>query len=334
MTTATTDNQNIDVHEKIIAKITESIPVDKNKVKYISSILDISSKSAYRRLAGTTKFSLEEASIIASNLGFSLDSLIGHLPKQNALFELDDVEDARADICKTKMEQYMQIFGNDEDISETEYMLATNGLPIGICVKSSTIYKFTLYKWLYWTGRIKPTVGFDQIKLTEDLIEIQQQYNQAYSSCRRGTLIFDEFLYHSIVAEVEFFYARGLLSETEKSDLCQELHKSINGLENAATYGYYEDDTVPLDIYISELKLDTTYLHVQLRNNPAAYFSGYSINLFKTVDEDICKIQENWLKALKRYSSAITQANEIYRYSFFNKQRKIVDTLCSNCTEK
>ncbi len=330
---AQTNSKELDVHDQIINKIAESIPIDKNKVKYLSDLLQISSKSAYRRLAGTTKFSLEEASIIASSLGFSLDSLIGHLPKQNALFELDDLDNASADICKTKMEQYTQIFGSEADISETEYMLATNSLPIGICVKSKVIYQFTLYKWLYWTGKIKPSVGFDQMHLTEDLIEIQEQYNKAYSSCKRGTLIFDEFLYHSIVAEVEFFYARGLLSEQEKSLLCQELHASIDELENAATYGYYEDDTVPLDIYISELKLDTTYLYVQLRNKPAAYFSGYSINLFKTLDEDICQIQENWLKSLKRYSSAITQANEIYRYSFFNKQRKIVDTLCSNCTE-
>lgn len=330
MITEKTENQFIDVQERIISKISEFILVEKEQEHFVSTILGISSKSAYRRLAGVTKFSLSEAAKIASHLGFSLDSLIGHLPKQNALFELDNVNAVSSDLCKAKMEQYRQIFCQGQDITKTEYVLATNNIPIGICVKSRLIYKFTLFKWLYWTGRVNPNFKLSELSISDELLAMQKQYSEAYSSCLKGTLIFDDFLFHSIVAEIQFFYARGLVTQEDKELLSKELYESIDALESAATNGYYKDDIVSLDMYISELKIDTTYLYIMSDKQPASYFAGYSINLFKTTDADIFAIQEQWLKSLKRYSSSITKSNEMYRYAFFDKQRSIVDTLTND----
>ena len=330
MTNSNHTQQHLSLHDQIIAQIEELLPANQNKVEFIASLLGISTNSAYRRLVGTTQFSLKEASLISSHLNFSLDNLLlGRKLRKKALFEINDLQDNNNDVCLKKMEQYIQIFQGEQVCEHAEYMLATNSLPIGLSVKSELLYKFKLYKWLYATGRVKPTLPLSELQLSNELQLAQQQYDRVYSNCKKGTLIIDEFFYSSTVSKIQFFHAHGLVTDEERSMLMEELLESIDGLELAASQGAFEDD-VFLDIYVSPLKIETTYVYVLLDDQPFSFFPGYSINLFKTMDAGICEIQENWLKSLMRYSSSITQSNEVLRFQYFERQRDIVHTLDQN----
>ena len=330
MTNSNHIQQHLSLHDQIISKIEELLPANQNKVEFLSSLLGISTNSAYRRLVGTTQFTLKEASLISSRLSFSLDNLLlGRKLRKKALFEIEDLQDDNNDVCLKKMEQYIQIFQGNQTYEHAEYMLATNSLPIGLSVKSELLYKFKLYKWLYATGRVKSTLPLSELQLSNELQLAQQQYDRVYSNCKKGTLIIDEFFYSSTVSKIQFFHAKGLLTDQERGLLMDELIESIDGLEEAASQGAFEDD-VFLDIYISPLKIETTYVYVLLDDQPFAFFPGYSINLFKSMDTEICRIQESWLKSLMRYSSSITQSNEVMRYQYFERQCELVHTLEQN----
>ena len=330
MTNSNHIQQHLSLHDQIISKIEELLPANQNKVEFLSSLLGISTNSAYRRLVGTTQFTLKEASLISSRLSFSLDNLLlGRKLRKKALFEIEDLQDDNNDVCLKKMEQYIQIFQGNQTYEHAEYMLATNSLPIGLSVKSELLYKFKLYKWLYATGRVKSTLPLSELQLSNELQLAQQQYDRVYSNCKKGTLIIDEFFYSSTVSKIQFFHAKGLLTDQERGLLMDELIESIDGLEEAASQGAFEDD-VFLDIYISPLKIETTYVYVLLDDQPFAFFPGYSINLFKSMDTEICRIQESWLKSLMRYSSSITQSNEVMRYQYFERQCELVHTFEQN----
>lgn len=314
---------NIGLHERIVAKIKEHEPNKGEISRILAHVLGIPKISAYRRLTGQVKFSLEEVAIISSYFNFSVDALIEQQSSEKALFEIQHIDDQRADFCDLKVDQFVQMIENLANCSGAVYSIASNTIPFLLCARYDMIYKATLYKWLYAIKLINPNTTFSNFILPDTLVEKRSSYIKLQEKCPKVVFIVDEFLFSAVLSEIGYLYKGKLISKEEILILSKELNTLLSDLETAANKGILYQQ-IPFEIYVSEQKIDSSYSYIEYEGMYTAFFSGYSINIFKSLDPDICKIQKGWMDSLQRYSYCISQSSELYRLEYFNNQRDIL----------
>lgn len=253
-----------DFHNKIVTRIRESTADNKNQSNILAEILGITRISAYRRLTGQIKFSIEEAAIIATHLNFSLDSLIGLKVSDNTLFELQHIDKKKENFSEAKVKQFIQILETMKGLPNSSYLLATNTLPFAFASRYEHLYKLFIYRWLYRSEFIKPTDSLSSFILSDTLIQQRIQYTNLHPCFPKTVLVIDNFLYNSIVTEINYLYNGKLINEEELQQLIQDIYLSINDLELAATRGYFYEQS-PLDIYVYESKVDSTYSYIECK---------------------------------------------------------------------
>lgn len=79
-----------------------------------------------------------------------------------------------------------------------------------------------------------------------------------------------------------------------------------------------------IEMYISSIDIETSYIHIESENQNYSKFLIYSIFSLDTKNMTLSQTQKDWIDSLKRYCTSITQCGEIQRYNFFNKQRELV----------
>ena len=80
------------VVNELISTMREVTPKEGNLANVLMDILCMSKEAIYRRLRGEVAFTFSEVAIIASQLGISLDKIIGTSFKSNAMFDINIVD--------------------------------------------------------------------------------------------------------------------------------------------------------------------------------------------------------------------------------------------------
>lgn len=319
-----------DVKNKFISIIKDSISKDNNLKDHLIDILDISKEGLYRRIKGDINFSFGEIAKIAKELDLSLDNIIG-IKKQNGVqFKLlYPITKSIEEVLQESMEERAIAFSNhninrDENLSSK---MATNTLPLALYCRHKYISKFLLYKWIYQTKKVLPNYSFSEYTLPKNTSELLKRYAYKTSGHKSPlTLIIDEKMYNSIIIDIEFFYKRNLIDDEAMRLLKQDLLESLEALESFSIKGTRPGGG-PVEIYISSINLDRTYIFIQSEKQKYSEFVLYSMTSLISTDEAICSIQEAWIDSLKKYSTLITQCNEIQRHSFFCSQRELINNI-------
>jgi hypothetical protein len=140
-----------------------------------------------------------------------------------------------------------------------------------------------------------------------------------------ATVIFSSNIYQTIIERLQYFYHRKLLTTDELLLLKTELLNTINFTEIVAKYGYFDTDA-KIDIYISSLHINSNTLFMQYDEVSETHFWIYPDNPLIIRNKEICNMQREWFKSMKKHSMLITQSNEIIQENFFNEQRKYVES--------
>ena len=83
-------------------------------------------------------------------------------------------------------------------------------------------------------------------------------------------------------------------------------------------------------IYLSNVNVYYSYTLVRGNDFVCSYMDGiYSLNTILSTDAIICKMHEEWIESLKRFSTLISVSGEIDRRSFFSLQKKQIEDLLS-----
>ena len=315
------------IQENLIATIRETIPEGTNLTNYLSDILNIGRESVYRRLRGEINFTFEEVAILSKELNFSLDNLIGINKDSNALFNIHMLQKIDYfDIYVNKIMEYGKLFRESSAQMPTRARMSVNTIPYFFHISYEALSKLRIYKWLYQNQKIKPGDKYSDFLLPKKIYDTHDAFFKDIQTVPNITIIMDNNVFWSVTKDIEYFLKRNLLSDDDLIILKKELHRMVDVIEKMATEGVCRNG-VKVEMYISAVDLEASYLHYEYGDNQFAQVRIYSISAIDSFDPGICTIQKQWMESQKRYSVLISESGEMQRFEYMNKQREYIDNI-------
>ena len=316
---------NDQLKDNLIAAIHKYVSPDISLTTYLSDILNIGRESAYRRLRGEINFTFEEVVTLSKNLGFSIDNVIGIKQDENALFNIHMLQNLDyLNIYIKKMLEYSLLFEERCNLNKSTARMSINTLPYFFHVGYKWLSKFRIYKWLYQNQKITPNYKYADFILPDEVWEAHKTLAKAVHSVNNITLIMDQNIFRTVARDFEYFYKRDLLSKDDIYAMQAELHNIADMLEQMAISGRCLTDS-KIDIYVSAVDLETSYLHFECNDLQFSQVRIYSISAIDSYDKGLCRIQKMWLESLKRFAVLISESGEMQRHEYMKQQRGYID---------
>lgn len=89
----------------------------------------------------------------------------------------------------------------------------------------------------------------------------------------------------------------------------------------------YSETGNPVSFYISNINFDASYSYLDSQNYRISIIRAFILNTVVSQDEKAYEIVCNWLQSLLKASTMISVSGEQQRILFFEKQRRIMDSL-------
>ena len=315
------------IQDKLIATIREIIPEGTNLTNYLSDLLNIGRESVYRRLRGEINFTFDEVATLSQDLNFSLDNLIGIKKDANALFNIHMLQKIDyLDIYVNKMLAYGKLFRETSAQMPTRARISANTIPYFFHISYEALSKLRIYKWLYQNQKINPGDKYADYILPKKVIDTHTTFFQDIQTVPKITMIMDNNVFWSVTKDIEYFLKRNLLSDEDLIVLKQELHRMVDALEQMASDELCRNG-VEVEMYISAVDLEASYLHYEYGDNQFVQVRIYSISAIDSFDPAIGNIQKQWMESQKRYSVLISGSGEMQRFEYMNKQREYINNI-------
>ncbi len=321
------------IHQQLIATIRSYMPEGKNIGDFLADILRIGKVSVYRRVRGDVPFTLDEVARISSELDFSLDRIIGVKKPKKAIFDLQLLNPAEpAEVYAEAMQNYGNLLQRTISSSNFHLRIAINTLSYILLHNRPELSKFRFYRWLYQTQKVTPNFLLSEFDLPDQITSAQKKFFAIAQHIPFFTIIMSRQIFQPIIREINYFFRRNLISENELEKLKKELLEIVDYIEELALNGESPNGG-KVEIFLSSIDLESSYLHVEYDNQAYCLLRVYSINALESVNVKICDLHKEWIESLKKFSILISRSGEIQRFEFLNKQREYIREIGNNLDE-
>ena len=315
------------LHNNLISTIREKIPQGKSMVHYLAEKLSLGRESVYRRIRGEIYFTFKEIAILALDLGFSIDNIVGARKSENALFNIHMLHSSNYfEIYVSKIREYGKILRKMSDKPNNMARISVNTLPFYFHVKYENLSRFRIYKWLHQNQKIGINFKFKEFSLPKEVLDAHNSLYQDIQLATDITVIMDNNIFWSVAKDIEYFLKRGLLSENDLHILQKELLDIVDTLEETAITGVGKNGA-KVSYYISLVDLEASYVHLECNDEQFSQVRVFSISAIDSYDERLCHIIKDWIDSLKKYSVLISGSGEIQRFEYMNKQRGYINKI-------
>ena len=312
-------------NDRLVSYILKHIPSNVKKAIYLGELLDLSDESVYRRLRGEVAFTVEELFKLSRQLGFSIDEVATEdVSNKQAIFSM------RADSSLSPHETFINIltdYCKDVEMEKNAInrtgLISLNHIILPLTFYYENLFKFNYYKWIHQSQDVPLNFSFSEITIPSDVNTLRIEAKELSDSVNNTTFILDQNMYLHTIKDIQYYYQRGLISREELQLIQDELTMMVEQTEKTVLKGvnrlgksrYY---------YLSPLNIKSNIILVEYDNNIISHLWYHSITPISTTNEKLCSTYKQWLNSLKKYSSLITQSNDILSAKFFNEQRKYI----------
>ena len=302
-------------------RIQERLPSNLLLVDQISSLLGISTDSAYRRLRGETALTLDEAGKLARHF---------KVPLQDGA---DEGSDAVA-FNKVSINALPGGFG--------EYLSTTLSLFEGIsrakdkrgiyAAKDIPLFYYFLFpelarfKLMFWLKTIKQGDALPGLlspePVPEDYLSVATAIAQVYLRIP-FTEIWNDETVNSTLRQIEYYHEAGLFTEPGAAGkLLKQLEVLIRHIQQQAIQGvklFQQTRYAAYALYYNEVILLDNTIFTVADGVRCTLFSYNGIDYLRTSDAAFCGEVEQWLSAQMEKSTVLSRSSEKERNRFFNK---------------
>jgi len=315
------------LNEMLITMIGNSLPAGKKTVSYLMTLLNLSRESAYRRIRNDIPFTFEEIATICLDLGLSIDEMIGRNMQDRIFVDFPvsrsaDPIDTYSDVLETSINLYKKI----SEHSDSFMIYALNQPVLANFMQLELLPKFHFYKWKHRMQDVPLNYYFSDFTLPPSINALHKKYRYYITKLNHVTFILCPTITLSIVKEINYFFKRMLISKEELLNLQEELYQCINNIEKNTQRGFSENG-VKMDIYASRLNLPSNSIWCKYNNGKLVVQMNSNIFPATVYDPRIGDDHKKWIDSLLKYSTLISQSNEIQRSEFFNKQREWINAI-------
>jgi len=314
----------------IATKILGNIPPRVKPIDYLMEALNISRESVYRRIRGDISFTLEEIAKLSVDLGFSVDELIIKDMHSRIFFDLHTT--SKQDPSSVYITIFQQHFQNSIDMiyaKDVESIMASNYAPYEFTLYFDQLFKFSYYRWMHQNQESSLKYSFSDVILPEELLVLQQNAIENSRKIKNNTFIIDSHIFLNLIQKIQYYYKRRLISDDDLLLLKEDLFRMIDMLESIAQTGFCEPD-MKCNFYLSSLILDSNSRYIKYDEQVRSQFIINSMEPITITNPSLCAIHKKWLDSLRKYTTLITQSNEILQIRYFNKQRSYIENIADS----
>lgn len=316
------------IHEKLVGAIREKIPHKATLTNTLADLLCMEREAVYRRMRGDVAFSFSEVAAISNKLGISLDNLIGTHSEKSRPYQLSLVEyiDPIEDDYKmwSMYNERLREAREDPASCDVECM---NVLPAIFLLDYKSISRFYLFKWYNQYGHSENTVHYRHIELEDKLQAIQRVTANESRHIKKTIYIWDPLIFQYIVNDIQYYSSVRLIDPEDVLLLKEDLLRFLDKMEVLAGRGEYPDTGNAIQFYISNINFDTSYSYLEAKNLHISIIRAFILNSVISLDEKAYEIFRNCMQSLLKSSTMISVSGEKQRILFFERQRRIINSL-------
>jgi hypothetical protein len=319
--------KNNSVYDALLNEIRKKIPQNSKLVNKLVDILYIEKEAVYRRLRREVPFTFQEIITISKQLGISLDCIMEIDTHKKRSFQLKLIEYMNPhEIDYLMIQDYVNIIQNSKNKAATETGVISNILPQTLYSGFKLISKFYIFKWHYH-------YDYNQIKPFHEMIvpeRISNLFADNYIESKNildTSYILDSQIIQNLINDIKYFSSIRLIKKDDIALIKEELIRFIDYLETIATDGYFKETKNKVQIYISNINIDTNYTYLDTPNYKLSMIWTFILTSTISMDIKTFNIIKNWFWSIIRNSTLITITGEKERILFFETQRKIIEEL-------
>jgi len=293
----------------------------------LMDLLCIEREAVYRRLRKEVVFPVHEMVKIASEWGISLDEIVG-INSGQVPFRLQPINYFNPSKKEMgNMQKRIRAVEYFSTLPDSEHMEVCNKIPKSISTGSLLFYRFKIFNWTSLYNNDDTYKRFSDIILPEKVREEIERYSIAIKSVANSSFILDNMVLEHLIRNIQYFHSILLITDEEKELLRKELHVLLDYLLEIANNGCYPETQNKVNLYISQLNIDTNYSYYYSEQMKSCLVQAFGKFDIASYDSDMVNNFRAWMNIKKRATIQISEVNEKFRIEFFTQQRQIVDTL-------
>lgn len=317
-----------DWYDSFIQMLHEEYPSKTKLTEALMDLLIIEREAVHRRLRKDVMFTAHEMVKIISALGISLDELLDfHNYKTIFQMQFFDYFKLSEEDINFLRERNQKLKGL-KDSTDSEYMMVCNNLSRSLTSGFIHLHKFNIFKWAYeYYNKEKGNIHYSRVNISEELLTEMTNYFQCVKYAASTTYVLDARIFQGIVSEVKFFHSMFLITDEEKEFIKKDLYNLLKYLLEIANTGYFPDTNNKINLYISELNINSNYSYFY--DGKVTECRTHIFNLYDMVlhNQKMEKVFKKWMWAKKETSIKISESDAKFRVEFFRKQHELIDTL-------
>ncbi|HEY1114390.1 MAG TPA: hypothetical protein VGE66_12545 [Chitinophagaceae bacterium] len=326
----------INMQDYLFQQIKEKLPPSASLADTVSTLLNVSTDSAYRRIRGETPLVLEEAAILCKQFGISLDTL---LSIDKRMISFLPVQLTGEYTFERYLQDILASFKRIEAHGNKNITYLTKDVPLFYHFMLRPLFAF---RYFFWMKSILQHPDFAGRKFSVDMLpasieqtgqEILKQYNNIPS-----TEIWNTEAVNSVISQVEYYRTAGYFNAPEDVELVYDsLRKTLQHLKEQAEYGckFGPGDT-PLSrksnyrLFYNSMVLGDNTILVETDSRKTLYLIYDVLNYMTTQDEHFCNDVSDKLQVLMKRGTIISNVSEKQRSVFFNILLRKIPTRIAN----
>jgi hypothetical protein len=289
-------------------------------------LLCIEREAVYRRLRMDVLFTVHEIVTIATAWHISIDELIS-LNSGAISFQMRNMNYINPSEDELNfLQKVIDGILYSKQFPNTEFMDICNKLPRQALARYRYLSKFYLFKWDYQYGN-NNTVPYSKIILSNEMLKITKEYDDAIKLVPTSNFIFDLNLFNHLISDIQYFYSIGMITNDEKDLIKQDLFELLDYMHEIANKGCFPETKNKVNIYISNIYIDTNYNYVYTPDNNICFVHVFDKFEIYTYNSEIAINFRTWMRRKIRSSIQISEVDERSRLTYFTNQRKLIDSL-------
>jgi len=314
-------------YDTFIETLYNRYPKRKLLIRALMELLSLEREAVYRRLRKEVIFTIHEIVTIVSEWSISLDE-ITRVNSGRVSFQMQIMNYYSPSKVEVNFLRYIiQSITFLKDFPQTEFMHICNTLPRQLLAGYPELNKFSIFKWLYLHGNEVETIPFSKIKSSKEILKITAEYYDAIKLVPNSNFIFDQRMIADLVNDIQYFHSIYLITDEEKELIKKDLFSLLEYLLEVANKGCYPETQKKVNIYISELKIQTGYSYTATPEINICYIHSFDKFEIYSLHSELVANFITWMQLKKRVSIQISEVDEKSRIEFFTKQRHLVESL-------
>jgi hypothetical protein len=298
--------------------VKQKLPPNTSFSDELAETLNISRDSAYRRIRGETVLSLDEAKILCSQFGLSLDILLGNN---------SEIIPFRHLIVNHTPQTFERWLGNM--LSNLELIAGFTGTKeLIFTAKDVPVFHYfnypelSAFKMFFWMKSVLNYTNlqsekFDSKYVPSQYLNTGRKISNTYSKTPSTELSSDETT-NVTLKQIEFYIESGFFKSKEDAlSILDQYSQMVNTIREQAAKGLKHPE-VQFSLYKNEILIADNTIFFKLDSKKVTYISHNITELLMTTHEEFCNQTEQFITNLQSRSILISAISEKERNKFFN----------------